>query len=325
MISYRDLTDRKLKELYYNNISYREISEKYNCSIPCVAKRVNKLIEDEYIIKRPNINKLVLTDQDLEYYESMDLNKDLNGKKISKNEIISLYLNGLERKEISTFLGCSYRTVVSIIHEYNTKGVGYSLGYSNDIIEYILELYSNYVAITLISKICNISCVTINKIIENAIRCKKIEKRKIRQSRINNNTLQIIDMYRSHYSISVIADKLNKSYKEVDLLIENMIKNGRVKKRDPKNKYKNLLTMRLDKNRVLTMYQNNVSIENIADYYQVSTKQIKTLIESLGDIEMENTLYKMIFINKKKPKEIELELGIPPYVIYKYLNQKNIC
>lgn len=328
-LSYKDLTNRKLRELYYNNFSYNEIANKYNCSIQCISKRIAKLIADEYIIKRPNIRKIIISDQDMECYRFMNPDKDiLNTNKITSNEIISLYLDGIERKEISTILGCSYQTVVSAIYEYNHKGTGYSSIYGSETIEYILELYTNYITNRLISKICNISCVSINRIIENAIKCNKIRKREIRQSRINNNTFQILDMYRAHYSISVIADKMNRSYKEVDLLIENMIKNGRVKKRDPKNKYKNLLIMKVDKNRVLTMYQNNISIENIADYYQVSTKQVKALIESIemiDKIEIKNTLYKMIFIDKKKPKEIELELGIPSSVIYKYLTQKNIC
>lgn len=325
----KDLTDRKLKELYYNNLSFKEIGDMYDCSISYVSRRVKKLIDDDYIIKRPNTRKRILSEEDLKCYNLMTSDKDnLNNRRISSDEIVSLFLNGLERREISTVLECSYQTVVSVIHDYNEKGADYSLKYGSEIVLYILELYSNYITHSLISKICNMSFKSIDRIINNAIESGKIQKRITRSSRLNNNTLQIIDMYRAHYSISIIADKLNKSYKEVDLLIENMIKNGRVKKRDTKNKYKNLLIMKADRNRVLSMYKNNISIENIADYYQVSTKQVKMIIESIeifDKIDIKNPIYKMIVIDKKKPREIESELGIPTSVIYKYLTQKNIC
>lgn len=315
LLTIKDLTDRKLKELYYNNLTYKEIADIHNCSIGCISRRLKRLIKDGYIVKRPNKKELIISNNIDKYPFILEADKN-------KNEVINLYKDGIDPKEIAKNLQCSYQLILKIIADYNNKKDMINR-YDKDIIEYIIELYKNHIPFSTMQKILSIDANMIFSIVRECIDKGMVNKRKFVKP-LGSVQLKVIELYRQHYSISLISDNINRSLKDTDNIIKKLIKDGVIKKRNTSCKQNNIIKMREDKDLFIRMYKYGLSIQNIANYYEVSQKDVNIYLQhilSIENIEPEDYINNSIFIDKKKPKDISLELEIPEDCIYKCIMQ----
>lgn len=324
-LTIESLTKRRLKELYYNNFSYQQIADLYGCTVGCIGKRVNKLIKEGYLVKRTPISRLVISEEERNPFYDKDIDTGLIEEiKISREEIIQMYDSGITMEKIAKKLRCSYQLIVKNVSEYNQQRGEHIPFVYKDIIDYIIELYQNNISYETIRKILSVDNSVPYRLIKSSIESGIIEKRKYikKPGKIQK---KVIEMYRGHYSITLISEAINRNFKDTDKIINNLISNGIMKKRDTSNKNANFLKMRKDKDIVINMYKYNITIENIADYYEVTQKDMKLFIDSLLQVQNivieEDTIHDMIFNKRKRPKEISEELNIPIKSVYKYIIQ----
>lgn len=311
-LTLKDLTDRKIKELYYNNLTYSEIATIHNCSTSQVSRRVRKLIQEGYLIKRPKYNKLI-TDE---------VHPFIKDEKTDISEIIKLYDEGMLMKDIAKKYCCSYSTIVKYINRYkkkNRKIIQYE--YPLYTKELVIELYNNDIPLETMSKLLAISNETIYNILREALTTGKIVRRQP-VYRICNLDLRVIEMYRGHYSIELISEEIDKSIQFTDVVIKRLIEKGCMKRRNPSNKHNNVISMRNNSDKVINMYRNNISVRVIADYFEVTQESVNLLLEAIlsdQDIEVVDSIYDRIRSKQITVKGLAEELEIPDVCIYKYL------
>lgn len=312
-LTIKDLTDRKLKELYYNKLTYTEIATIHNCSSSQVGRRVKRLIEEGYLIKRPNHNKIILD-------EPHPFIKD---EKIDMSEIIKLYNEGMGMKDIAKKYCCSYSVIVKRINEYKKKNekITHKDEYPLYTKELVMDLYNNNIPLDKIVKILGISNYTLYNILKEALSSGKIVKRE-EIYKLSSRDLKVIELYRGHHSIQSISEEINKSLQFTDTIIKCLIEKGYMKRRNPSNKHNNVISMRNNSSKVINMYRNNISIRIIADYFEVTQSSVNLLLESIllnQDIEIIDSIYDRVKSKKIMIKELAGELDIPDVCIYKYL------
>lgn len=302
-----NLTDRKLRELYYDNYTYKQISGLYDCSIAHVCRKVNRLIKDGYMNKRPNVKKLV--------FENLKDIKDIdnqNRKRTTYNDIVSLYKKGVSVRDIAKLLGYSTDTIHKSIQKYkqsNSLDIQSKKSLDRN---YIIELYNGELKYTQISQLLNISLHSIFRIVNESILNNTIIDRK--DNMLTKKDIRIIEMYRNGMSIEYIARSFGNSIKTIEkrvlqftnkglLIEEHMMKNNFI----------------VNRKLIYNAYINGISCSTIAWYLKISENVVKKYIDENSLVAKNNIIDTMIY--DYRPKDISKILNIPVQLIYLHLRE----
>lgn len=302
----RNLTDRKLKELYYDNYTYKQIAKMYECSIAHVSRKVNKLIEEGYIDKRSNVSKLL--------FENLDNNNksidNINRRRVTYDEIMSLYKMNVSVSDIAKLLECSKDTVHKAIQKYRKiNNIEQETKAPVDK-EYILELYNKDLNYKQIAKITNVCLQSVFRTVNEAITKDAIPDRKLHM--LTKTDKRTIRMYRSGISTREISRELRLTNRLIEGKIDYFInKEFILENYMMKNIFIN------NKAIITKCYKNGISCENIAWYLKISENTVREYIESKNLSSDRNIIKDMI--KEYKPKEIAKKLNVPLDTVYLHL------
>ena len=301
----KSLTDRILKELYYQNYTYKQIAEMYECSIGHVSRKVNKLIKEEYITKRINVTKLLVNASD-------NINNICNvSRRATYEEIMVLYEMKVPVKEISKLLDISTDTIYKAIRKYKMLN-NIPLQKSQPVDKaYILELYNKEFTYKQISRLSNVCLQTVFRIVNEAIFKGIVSDRKY--NKLNMTDKKLIRMYRNNMSIEDIARELRDTKK---ILEDKIIYFTNKKIILEENTMKNIFV--INKGIINRSYMNGISCENIAWSLRISENMVKEYIESNKIIQNKTDIIQSM-IQYNNPKEISNILSIPIDMVYLHL------
>lgn len=301
----KSLTDRRLKELYYQNYTYKQIAEMYECSIGHVSRKVNKLIKEEYITKRINVTKLLVNASD-------NINNNCNvSRRATYEEIMVLYEMKVPVKEISKLLDISTDTIYKAIRKYKMLN-NIPLQKSQPVDKaYILELYNKEFTYKQISRLSNVCLQTVFRIVNEAIFKGIVSDRKY--NKLNMVDKKLIRMYRNNMSIEDIARELRDAKK---ILEDKIIYFTNKKIILEENTMKNIFV--INKGIINRSYMNGISCENIAWSLKIPENMVKEYIESNKIIQNKTDIIQSM-IQYNKPKEISNILSIPIDMVYLHL------
>lgn len=301
----KSLTDRRLKELYYENYTYKQIAEMYECSIGHVSRKVNKLIKEEYITKRINVTKLLVNASD-------NINNNCNvSRRATYEEIMVLYEMKVPVKEISKLLDISTDTIYKAIRKYKMLN-NIPLQKSQPVDKaYILELYNKEFTYKQISRLSNVCLQTVFRIVNEAIFKGIVSDRKY--NKLNMTDKKLIIMYRNNMSIEDIARELRDAKK---ILEDKIIYFTNKKIILEENTMKNIFV--INKGIINRSYMNGISCENIAWSLKIPENMVKEYIESNKIIQNKTDIIQSM-IQYNNPKEISNILSIPIDMVYLHL------
>lgn len=303
----KNLTDRKLKELYDQEYTYKQIAEMYESSVSCVSKRVNKLIKEGYIEKRASVRRVV--------FDNLYLKKNTNSEnkpRTTCEEITKLYIMGISVEDICTKLDCCESTVYKAMKHY--RKVNNMKEYIKPPLdkEYILELYSNDLTYEQIFKISGINITSIFRTVDNAISKNIIKDRKLNSLKLREK--KMIIMYRNGLSIKAIARilKIAKAdvyrkinyFKNIGILLEEKEMNS---------------ILSNNKSMILKLYNYAINIQSIAWCLKISEDDVRNYINTQKISKQNLIIEKMV--KKYRPLEISKKLDIPVEFIYLHLKE----
>lgn len=301
----KSLTDRRLKELYYENYTYKQIAEMYECSITHVSRKVNRLIKEEYMMKRINVTKLLVNESD-------NIKNSCNvSRRATYEEIMTLYEMKVPVKEISKLLGFSTDTVYKAIQEYKILNNIPLQKLQTVDKAYILELYNKEFTYKQISRLANVCIQTVFRTVNEAIFKDIVSDRKYNKLSVTDKRL--IRMYRNNMSIKDIARELRDARK---ILEDKIIYFTNKKVILEENTMKNIFAV--NKDIISRSYINGISCENIAWSLKIPENMVKEYIESNKIIPNKTDIIQSM-IQYNNPKEISNTLSIPIDMIYLHL------
>ena len=254
----KDINKEETLELYNSKMKVKEIAKKLNVSVVTIRTYIKELKEEgkvqnngkeerkeealelynqgleiKEISKRLNVTAVTINTYIKELIEEGRIEERKNLKQRKKEEVLRLYNQGIETKEIAKKLNLAYSTIHRYIRELEEEG---SIQRRKNLKqrkreERILELYNQGIEIVEIAKELDVSGATVYRYIKELKeegRIQKSETVRKRSAKKEENKERTLELYNQGIEIEEIAKRLDMAVVTIYRYIKELKEEGKI-------------------------------------------------------------------------------------------------
>lgn len=312
------LSNEVLIDLYNKNYTLKEIALLYDLNPSTIHRRVNNLLENGALERRPRLRKNRATIYGNDDRINISIKLESGVRVITDEDIMTIAGFGFSPSRISIITGISIDMIRDIIKKYKDLKIR-----QNPIDKfYVIELYNNKFNMKQIAEITGYDRDVISAIIHQADRHGFINRAVTYVATAKEKV--IMDMYRDYVSIEKIARTVSLSKEDTKEIIYRLISTKILQERNNASKIlnKKRINLGIEDDNILRMYNLCISEDIISRYYKTNKNTILKVLSRIGKEKIK--IYDKIsdlLKERKTISQISILLDVPTSVLYEHLRE----